>query len=236
MDADSDEALFDAAIKEIHEDFEQNPLNYGNEDLLIPEMVYRLRRRISPEYVSVDYRQEYPNIEEEWRVRDFADRVEETGMAARVRPEVLFVHEGERWSFERSIKGRHESTVPKYDIVVFGPDGPMVGQSKAEGPGNYWDTESSVSVICEIKHSKNESSNFYAPGKGADDVRALANFPGNAGKRVFLFMDWWPVDGNGRHRFEPHRQRLVENVGNLPEPVEVVYLSRLGDCQSFTIE
>jgi hypothetical protein len=52
---------------------------------------------------------------------------------------------------------------------------------------------------------------------------------------VFLYLDWWPVDGNGRHRYEPHRAKLEDNIGHLDNPVDVVYLSRRGDNEVVTL-
>jgi hypothetical protein len=126
--------------------------------------------------------------------------------------------------------------VPKFDLSIFAADEPLIGQSKAEGPGNYWDTETELSVLCEIKHSKNESSNFYAASQGADDVRALAQYPGEVARRVFLFVDWWPVDGNGTRRYDKHRDQLLDNVGKLSNRVDVVYLPRRGKQHTFSID
>jgi hypothetical protein len=235
MDSQTDLFHFENVIEELHHDFQQNPLHYGNEDPLVPELVYRLRRRLDPEYLPVVYRQEYGDAENEWRVRDFWERVEDEGQAARVRPEVLFVHDGDRWEYEREINGTTTSTVPKFDLSIFAADESLIGQSKAEGPGNYWDTETELSVLCEIKHSKNESANFYAASQGADDVRALAQYPGEVARRVFLFVDWWPVDGNGTRRYETHRNRLLDTVADLPRPVDVIYSPRRGDQHVFTI-
>jgi hypothetical protein len=235
MNPQSAGTAFAAVVDEIGADFAANPLQYGNEDMVVPEFVYRLRQRIDPEYLPVEYRQAYAD-HEKWRVRDFRDRIESVGSASRVRPEVGFVEDGERWRYERRIDGEVSSTNPKYDIVVFGPNRPLVGQSKKEGPGNYWDLQNDIAVLCEAKHSKNEASNFYAPSQGADDVRALARYPGQVGRRVFVFFDWWPVDGNGHRRYSDHRERLLENVGAVANPVDVVYLSRTGDHHRFTIE
>ena len=230
----SDQSAFETLIDEIHTDFSDNPVNYGNEDPVIPELIHRLRQKIDVDYLPVEYRQEYAD-NDQWRVRDFSTRVDNIGQATRIRPEVLFVHEGERWKYERTLAGEIKSTVPKFDLVVFNPEPPLIAQSKAEGPGNYWDTENDISVLCEVKHSKNESSNFFAESNGADDVQALSQYPGSVERRVFLFFDWWPIDGNQSHRYERHRDRLIENVGTVSEPVDVIFLSRIGDYHTFTI-
>ncbi|WP_372480050.1 hypothetical protein ACAH01_01750 [Halomicrobium sp. HM KBTZ05] len=222
-------------IEEISLDLQNNPIQYGNEDPLVPEIVHRLRRRLDPEYLPVEYLQDYGDTDGEWRVRDFWERVEEIGKACRVRPEVSFVEDGERWTYDRKVNGSNKSSRPKFDIAVFDTEGPMIGQSKQEGPGNYWDTENELSILCEIKHSKNETSNFYSSSKGADDIEALAQYPGIVERRVFLFIDWWPIDGNGNHRFQQHKERLLDNVGETVVPVDVIYLSRAGDHHEFTI-
>jgi hypothetical protein len=235
MDSEADRFAFEAVIDALGHDFARNPLQYGNEDLLIPELVHRLRQRIDPEYLPVEYRQEYPTIDDQWRTREFHDRVEDTGKAARVRPEVLFVEEGDRWQYERDIRGETTRTTPKFDLVVFSSETPLIAQSKEEGPGNYWDTENELSILCEIKHSKNESSNFYSQTQGADDVHALAHYPGEVDRRVFLFLDWWPVDGHGRQRYQRHHERLSDEVGALPTPVDIIYIPRHGDIRRTTL-
>jgi hypothetical protein len=119
--------------------------------------------------------------------------------------------------------------------VVFSSGTSLIARSKDEGPGNYWDTENEISILCEIKHSKNESSNFYGATQGADDVRALANYPGEVDQRVFLFLDWWPIDGNGRQRYQNHHDRLSDEVEALPRPVDIIYISLHGDIRRATL-
>lgn len=231
MSVIADERVFTSITKEVADDFATNPFHYGNEDLLIPEFAHRLRTKLSTPQLPVEYRDDYGDPDE-WRVRSVGERVPDPGSVCRVRPEVSFVHEGQRWSFKRSIDETERSTHARFDLAVFAPEAPLIMQSKREGPGNYCDTTSELSVLCEFKHSKNESSNFYAPKKGADDIRALATYPGRVGTRAFVFLDWWPRDGNGNYRYDRHEQRLRENIGNLPNEVKVQYIDRAGRIET----
>lgn len=76
----SDQSAFDTLIDEIHTDFSDNPVNYGNEDPVIPELIHRLRQKIDVDYLPVEYRQEYAD-NDQWRVRDFSTRVDNIGQA-----------------------------------------------------------------------------------------------------------------------------------------------------------
>lgn len=228
MTVENDIEVFDETVAAIARDFATNPFQYGNEDAVVPELFHRLRLRLGREYLPVEYRDDYGDPANNWRVRDMAERVSEPGNASRVRSETSFIEDGERWSFERTTDDGPKSTRKRFDIAFVGSTSPLVMQSKEEGPGNYLDVTNNLSVLCEIKHSKNESSNFYSTKQGARDVRALSQFPGEVGKRVFLFIDWWPRDGYGNERYEKHEQKLRENAVDLCHPVETVYLDRNG--------
>jgi hypothetical protein len=228
MTVEDDIEIFDETIAAIARDFAANPFQYGNENTVVPELFHRLRLRLRREYLPVDYRNDYADPANHWRVRVLADRVSDEGNASRVRSEVSFIENEERWTFNRVTDGEPQTTHKQFDIAFVASDSPLIMQSKEEGPGNYLDVTNRLSVLCEVKHSKNESSNFYSPKKGARDVRALSQYPGEVGKRVFLFVDWWPCYENGNERYEKHEPRLRENVVDLRHPVETVYLDRNG--------
>jgi hypothetical protein len=219
---------FDKVVSELASDFQQNPFHYGNEDILVPELYHRMRNLLDNISLEVEYRRDYGD-EDYWRVSDIFDRVERTGQIPRVRPEVAFVKDGERWTFRWEENGETKETYKKFDLVVFDDNPPLIMQSKEEGPGNYMDAENYISVLCEIKHSKNMSSQFYSESAGTRDVIALSRYPGEVGKRVYLFLDWWPEYKRGEERFGTHWQKLKENThGRLDNPVDVMYVSRHG--------
>lgn len=103
-------------------------------------------------------------------------------------------------------------------------------QGKREGIGNLIDIDgTTLSVLCEIKHSRNMSGRFRSGGR--TDIQALSEFPGEVAGRYFVFLDWWPRDAYGTRMFEEDRRRLEEELGPLDTPVDVVYLPREGDLQ-----
>lgn len=219
---------FDKVVSELATDFRQNPFHYGNEDILVPELYHRMCNLLGNVSLKVEYRRDYGD-EDYWRVSDILDRVEETGQIPCVRPEVGFVKDGERWTFRWEENGETMETYKKFDLAVFADDPPLIMQSKEEGPGNYMDTENHLSVLCEIKHSKNMSSQFYSESAGTRDVIALSRYPGEVVKRAYLFLDWWPEYKRGEERFDTHWQKLKENTdGRLDNPVDVLYVSRHG--------
>jgi len=222
------EEAFNEAVNEIASDFRQSPFHYGNEDILVPELYYRIRNLLDNVSLEIEYRRDYGD-EDYWRVSDIFDRVENTGRIPRVRPEVAFVNGGERWTLRWEEDGETKETYKKFDLAVFASDPPLIMQSKEEGPGNYMDTENNISVLCEIKHSKNMSSQFYSESAGTRDVIALSRYPGGVKERVYLFLDWWPKYKRGKERFDTHWQKLKKNTrGRLDNPVDVLYISRLG--------
>ena len=89
MTVEDDIEIFDEAVAAIARDFAANPFQYGNEDTIVPELFHRLR--LVREYLSVDYRDDYGEPTNSWRVRDTADRVSDDGNASRIRPEVSFI-------------------------------------------------------------------------------------------------------------------------------------------------
>ena len=219
---------FNEVIGELASDFQQNPFHYGNEDILVPELYHRLCHTLDNVNIDIEYRQDYGD-KGYWRVNDILDRVEGTGQIPRVRPEVSFVDDGKRWEFHWTENGETKRKHKKFDLAVFADDPPLIMQSKEEGPGNYMDTENHLSVLCEIKHSKNMSSQFYSESAGTRDVIALSRYPGEVDKRVYLFLDWWPEYKSGEERFGTHWQKLKENThGRLDNPVDVLYVSRHG--------
>lgn len=220
--------LFNETVDCLHKDFQRNPFQYGNEDPIRPELYRRLCRSLSSTWVDVEYALDYGDSDK-WRVAEIHDRVGQLGRASRVRVEVSFIHEKERW---RTGKNR---TAKQFDLVVF-EDAILKMQSKAEGPGNYCDSSNRISVLCEIKHSKNESDNFYAENGGVGDIIALSQYPDEAEHRVFLFFDWWPRYKRGDERYERHWPKLKKNVkGELDQPVETVYLPRTGELRRETL-
>lgn len=222
---------FNEVIGELATDFQQNPFHYGNEDILVPELYHRMCNILDNVSLEVEYRRDYGD-KDYWRVANILDRVEETGQIPRVRPEISFVDDGERWKFhwteDRETKRKHK----KFDLAVFADESPLIMQSKEEGPGNYMDTENRLSVLCEIKHSMNMSSQFYSKSTGTRDVLALSRYPGEVKKRVYLFLDWWPEYKRGEKRFSTHWQKLKKNTrGRLDNPVDVIYAPRNGEIK-----
>jgi hypothetical protein len=117
-----------------------------------------------------------------------------------------------------------------FDLVVFPADSTVVMQGKKEGIGNYIDIQQTeLSVLCELKHSMNMSSQFQNGGE--TDIMALAAYPGTVGRRYFVFVDWWPNDGYGNATFESDIAQLEDRLGEVTTRVDVAYLPRDGELQ-----
>ncbi len=94
-----------------------------------------------------------------------------------------------------------------------------------KGIGNFVDIQrTQLSVLCEIKHSMNISGQFRSGGE--TDIQALVEYPGDVGRRYFLFLDWWPRDGYGKTTFEKDVRQLEERIGEAARRVDVAYLPR----------
>lgn len=216
--APDDVATFEELLRELHDDFQQHPFHYGNENPVMPELYRALRNRLSPETVALEYRQEHSDMEQ-WRNREMFSRVRREGHEIpRVRPEVRFYDDG-LWGGSKS----------DFDLVVFPPDETVVMQGKKEGVGNFIGAETTLSVLCEIKHSMNMSGQFRSGGE--TDVQALAEYPGRVARRYFVFLDWWPRDGYGNRTFEKDVRQLEGRLGALDERVDIAYLPRAGDIE-----
>jgi len=213
----TDTDIFENTIQNLHRDLLDHPFHYGNENPIMPELYRRLRGKLEPETVPVQYRQDHSNMGD-WRNREMFNRLEREGHEIpRVRPEVRFYDKG-IWSGSKT----------DFDLVIFPSGSTVVMQGKKEGIGNFIDlNESTVSVLCEIKHSMNMSGRLRSGGE--TDIEALAEFPGEVGGRYFLFMDWWPRDGYGNPTFEKDIQQLRDRLGELDRQVDVVYLPRDGE-------
>lgn len=214
-----DISCFENVLRELHDDFQNHPFHYGNENPIMPELYRRLRQRLTPETVPLTYRQDHSNMDD-WRNREMFNRLERDGHEIpRVRPEVRFYDDG-LWSGAKT----------DFDLAVFPAGEQVVMQGKKEGVGNFVDVnESSLSVLCEIKHSMNMSGRFRNGGE--TDVSALAEFPGEVGRRYFVFLDWWPQDGYGNRTFEKDVQQLENRLSEVEERVDVVYLPREGNLE-----
>jgi len=107
-------------------------------------------------------------------------------------------------------------------------------QSKKEGPGDFWDTTNEISVLCEVKHSRNMASRFYG-NSAKDDIVDLSAYPGRAQNRVFLFFDWWPKYRNKSKRYLAHKDRLKRRVlPSIKNPVDIIYVPRKGELERET--
>jgi hypothetical protein len=216
-----DVGVFETVTQSLFEDFQRNPFDYGTEDVFVPDLYRRLRVELAEVLVPVTFGRKAGN--DSWKVKE-ATTLESKGAVSRVRPEVRFVHEDGIW---------RDGGVA-FDMVVFAPTAALRMQSKRTGPSNVWDTENEVSVLCEVKHSKNGSIEF---DKLTKDVTTLASLPCAVGRRVLLFVDWWPTYHNGDSRLErvdEWAQTLSTEDGR-SNPVTVEYLPRGGEPQSLTI-
>lgn len=209
---------FEACLHAIQKDFQQYPFHYGNENPVVPELYRRLLASLSRSTVSIDYRQDHSKMDD-WRNREMFDRLEErTQEVRRVRSEVTFYDEG-IWRGAKSY----------FDVAIFPAGQTVVMQGKKEGVGNFIDVATSLSVLCEIKHSMNMNGQFRSGGD--TDIQALAAYPGEVGRRYFVFLDWWPRDGYGNRTFEKDVRQLRERLDPLDTRVDVAYLPRTGDLQ-----
>jgi hypothetical protein len=214
-----DVELFENVLRQLHDDFQEHPFHYGNENPIMPELYRRLRAKLSPETVPLTYRQDHSNLDD-WRNRDMFERVErENQNIPRVRPEVRFYDDG-IWGGAKT----------DFDLVVFPERTEVVMQGKKEGIGNFVDIqETELSVLCEIKHSMNMSGQFRSGGE--TDIQGLADYPGEVGRRYFLFLDWWPQDGYEKPTFEKDIRQLEQRLGEIDRRVDVAYLPRAGDIE-----
>lgn len=151
----------------------------------------------------------------------------------RIRTEVSFVRDGRpveftdegkllsamEWNHEYieqvAQEGQTSSPSPAtYDFAVFPPaskaSGPLHYQSKFEGFGEYFDTQNHLSILCELKHSKNYRNSSFGSG-WEDDLDRLANYPGEVTLRAFVFMDVWPRR-TGRTDGDPRVGRFFDGV------------------------
>ena len=215
----TDVEAFETALRNLFEDFQQHPFHYGNENPIMPELYRLLRKRLTPETVPLEYRRDHAEMDQ-WRNRKMFDRIERGGHTIpRVRPEVTFYDDG-IWGGAKS----------DYDLVVFPPDERVVMQGKKQGVGNFVDaTDTRLSILCEIKHSMNMRGQSRSGGE--TDIQALAEYPGEVGRRYFLFLDWWPHDGYGNRTFEKDVQQLKDSLDNIETRVDVAYLPRDGEPQ-----
>lgn len=220
MDSVSEDIeLFENTLRQLHRDFQRHPFHYGNENPIMPELYRWLRSQLSPETVPLAYLQDHSNMDD-WRNREMFNRVErEDQEIPRVRPEVRFYDDG--------IWGGNKTD---FDLVVFPEGTEVVMQGKKEGVGNFVDIQrTKLSVLCEIKHSMNMSGQFRSGGE--TDIQALAEYPGEVGRRYFVFLDWWPQDGYGKSTFEKDVRQLEERIDKIACCVDVAYLPRTGDLK-----
>ncbi|WP_226040355.1 hypothetical protein [Natrinema sp. DC36] len=210
----ADIRLFEDTLQQLHQDFLDHPFHYGNENPIMPELYRRLRTKLSPETVPVQYLQDHSNMDD-WRNREMFNRLDKEGhKIPRVRPEVRF--------YDNGIWGGAKTD---FDLAVFPAKSDITMQGKKEGIGNFIDlNRSEVSVLCEIKHSMNMSGRFRSGGE--TDIKALAEFPGKVGRRYFLFMDWWPRDGYDNLTLEKDIRQLKDRIDEFDRRIDVGYLPR----------
>ena len=219
---------FDRAFDELKSDFQRHPFDFGNEDMILPEFYHRLQHAVDDVRLEVEFHTDYGDGSS--KVNQAA-AIEEKGTVSRIRTEAAFVHDGSGW------KPENRDTTFRFDLAIFDNESPIVMQSKRTGPSNYCDSGNQLSVLAEIKHSKNLSGgDFYHESKGVSDIVALSTFPGEVDRRQFIFFDWWPEYQNGERRYDTYFEKLIENLPELDEPVQVDYIPRSGDWESVILD
>lgn len=222
-----DVEVFNSVIDELFKKFKKNPFEFTNEESIKNELYRRLYRGLENPEREVNYKTDYGD-ENRWRVNKSAKFSKETSLASRVRCESAFIHNGEPL---KSGSGKAK----KYDLMVLKSETRIIMQSKKPGPSNHWDTQNEISLLCEIKHSRNMVNRFYSSKQGAKDVKALSEHPSDIEKRAFLFFDWWPKDYYGNWKFEDRFGKLKERIKSLDNPIDIIYLPREGSKQEKTI-
>jgi hypothetical protein len=161
-----------------------------------------------------------------------------------IMPYTFDVPESQKDSDEETPKARFKqvedgrSAISKFDIVLFEQDPEdLYLQAKAEGPGELFELPAPISVICEIKHSKNTASSaLYGSSGAAEDVSRLSKLPTDGETyRVMVLVDWWPRNGDGHWRYDKTNKFSDGYLGELEDnarelgldnPVKVVYIPR----------
>lgn len=229
-----DVKIFNEAIKEMAEDFGQNPFQYVNEEPVIDELYTRLRKKLPSFFLPVEFKTDCSD-ESNWKVSEVEERVRKKsqpnlGKAARLRREICLIDDGVPIP-------KQEPQVNHFDVVLFSENNEkLINQSKAMGPGDFWDEKNEISIICEIKHSRNMSNRFYSDKYGAKDVLKLSKLQVETEKRVFLFFDWWPIYKNGKERFQSHIEKLQKNLNDLNKAVTLFYVPRLKNSEGKRIK
>lgn len=222
---------FEATIEELHDDFQRNLFQYGTEDPVVAELYRRLSSNIADRTRSIQFKSESGD---NWRATEgeqFA--ASDGGSASRLRVEPTFVHQGTPWEFERETDDGVVSSVKRFDLAILDHN-PLVMQSKRRGPGNYWDTDNDISVLCEVKHSKNETLSMIFGGDTglpAKDLKALSDYPGPVQSRVLVFFDWWSTDADGNARFDEFHEQLRDTGYHTGHSVDVLYVPRTGSLR-----
>jgi hypothetical protein len=221
MSNKSDIEAFNSVLDSLAEDFRHNPFEYGNEDMIGPELYRRLHATLNDVRVPVGFRTGYGG--DSWRVKKAKQIV--TGEVSRVRSEVAFIDENdEPWIPPR----RSQSFM--IDFAIFGATDELIMQSKHTGPSNYLSTENDISVLIEIKHSKNGSgTDFYHEDRGAADILALSNYPGSVNERAYIFFDWWPEYHSGERRYGKYLDKVQSNISGMENVVHLYYIPRFGE-------
>lgn len=217
---------FGRVLSRFHADFQQNPFQYSTENPVVTGLYCRLNEVLSDSRVPISFDTAYGDGWRANRAEDLADT--SPSECSRVVTEGSFVENEEPWRLNPN------GNAARFDLVILANDPPLQMQSKRKGPGNYWDTQNSISVLCEVKHSKNMTlGGIYSGDTGLHkkDIRALTTFPGTVDRRVFLFADWWPETYDGENRKNAFFERLEEDIDELTHPVDVIYFPRTGDAE-----
>jgi hypothetical protein len=146
-DGEPDVEQFGETLTRLHTDFQENPFQYSTENPVVTSLYCRLNNTLSNPRVPISFNTAYGD---NWRARR-AEELADTspGVCSRVVTEGSFIHQGEPWRLNP------DGNAARFDLVILADDPPLQMQSKRKGPGNYWDSENPISVLCEVKHSKN---------------------------------------------------------------------------------
>jgi len=216
--------IFKNVLENVISDFQKNPFNYTKEEPVIDEIYYEFRQRLDDTHNNVEFKTGYGN-KDKWTVLEATERVKKEkegksiGKVCRVRREIKFVKEDEA----------RDGT---FDLALFRNNSELIMHSKRDGPGDYWDTENDLSVLCEVKHSRNMGSRFYSDSS-VDDIVGLSKNPAEIDERIFLFFDWWPYNKNKNKQYDERRKKLENKLRDKKDKfqknVEVIYVPRFGD-------
>ena len=219
----NDIKTFNESVTILAHNFRKHPLDYPSEEPIRTHLYSVLSEIVKPLYKKVSFRPDCDEHANKPYVKKFMDELK--GLTHSLH--------SSRIQIEISFRPKIDEKDISYDLAILSDSrNSLYAVSKAMGPVAWDRDKQEISVLCEIKHSRNEGARRWKDVKTVpQDILRISEFMSVSNKvsmGVILFFDFWGDDDTFAKRREEITNEVPKIKENYDEDVYLYYIPRLG--------